>query len=361
LYSTGPPSTAESSRVPSPVSQSFNYSPAFGTPSSLNQLAHPPHSPTSSSLSFSSQREMIVDDPGSESEGPESESEESDSDDSEVEETEQTIFAKAGFQVISLHHLPTLPAPRLLVCERCSLGVLPSAVLTHYKTHNVDLHLTKPTIVSVQKIIGAGKFLEGSNKVECPKPPCAPFDGLKIQDGYTCDHDRCNYCCVSSNSMRTHHSHSHTGGSGTAKDNYQGVQVQAFFSQHPKYFAVNPSLRGVNEDDLFAVYMKNYAPKIEAFNHFNPPLSLNEVPPLLKNMRWHEHLAEYTTDKMKVGQLLEIWNPPRRSAHGKDWMGKRLRSTIEGYVKNIQKKALKTPPGIKCLLVTCPRFVLFLY
>jgi len=136
--------------------------------------------------------------------------------------------------------------------------------------------------------------------------------------------------------------------------------VQAFFAQHSKYFAVNPSLHGMKKDDFFAVYMKDYAPKIEAFTYFNPPLSVNEVPPLLKVIQWHEHLVQYTTDKETISQLLEIWKLPK-FAQDEDWIGKQLRSAIKRYMKDIQERALKTPPGIKCLLMMCPRFVLSLY
>jgi len=111
---------------------------------------------------------MIVDEPVHESESSDSESEGSD-DDAEVEETEETTFSKAGFQIISLHHLDILPVPRLIVCEKCLLGVMPSAVLKHYKvTHAMNLHL-----------------------------------------------------------------HLTQKASGTTKDHFQKVQVQAFFAQHP--------------------------------------------------------------------------------------------------------------------------------
>jgi len=235
---------------------------------------------------------------------------------------------------------------------------MPSAVPKHYKErHAMNLHqnLTQSTISRLQERMNEGHFAAESDKIKCPELPCAPFDGLLIQDGFACN--LCNYCGVSSHTMDSHHRRTHKKASGTAKDNRQKVQVQAFFAQHPRYFAVNPSLHGMNKDDFFAVYMKDYAPKIEAFSHFNPPINVNEVPPLLKVMQWHQHLDKYTTDKETVSQLLEIWKLPNIS-QCEDWIGKRLRSTIKGYMKDIQKKALETPPGIRCLLLTCPRFVL---
>jgi hypothetical protein len=122
--------------------------------------------------------------------------------------------------------------------------------------------------------------------------------------------------------------------------------------------AVTPSLHGLSEDDLFTVYLRQCAPEIEALCILNPPISPNEVPPLLKVMQWHEHLKDYTTDRDTVRKLLELTTLPTSKA-GETWMDLPLRATIEAYMKDVQVKANNASLGIKCLLKECPRYVMF--
>ena len=132
----------------------------------------------------------------------------------------------------------------------------------------------------------------------------------------------------------------HTTNHSSAKSFLSLSKVLLCVFVHLRYFAINPSLHGMNKDDFFVVYIKDYAPKIEAFSH--------------NGMNTWPNIPQ---DKETVSQLLEIWKLPNIS-QCEDWIGKWSRSTIKGYMKDIQKKALETPPGIRCLLLTCPRFVL---
>jgi len=274
-------------------------------------------------------------------------------DDTESEDPEEILFAKAGFQIIMLHHIKTFPASRLLACVQCLTGTSPTSVLEHCKKKH-DIVLTRSTQCSLQKILHEGNFKAQSTDVESPKHPSAPFDGLMIQNGFKCN--ICSYCSISLRTMANHHSSKHKGAQGSSKENSEDAEVQAFFSKHPKYFAVISSLHGLEENDLFAIYLKNEVPKIEGFKHSNPPLTVNEVPPLLKLMQWHQHLAPYIGDRKTAQQLLEIWTLPT-SKDPNFWLGKRLRSTIQGYMKDIRTKTHSVPSGIKRLLKTCPRYV----
>ena len=197
------------------------------------------------------------------------------------------------------------------------MGTPPASVLEHCKRHGIVL--TGSTKRSLQKILDEGHFEAQSKDVASPKCHSAPFDGLMIQNGFRCN--ICSYCGTSLQTMSNHHSSNHKGARGSSKENSSDAEVQAFFSKHPKYFAVVSSLHGLEENDLFAVYLKNEVPKIESLKHSNPPLSVNEVLPLLKLMQWHEHLAPYIGDRKTAQQLLEIWLLPT-SKDPKLWLGK---------------------------------------
>jgi len=363
MFLTGPHLVTGPSQVSSPAPQSFILSPLLVISSPPNQLAFPKICSQSSSSSSPSEREMVVDAPVDETEDYEDESEafvlETDDapDDSESEETEETIFAQAGYKIITLSHLHTSPSHRLITCIGCLTSVTPKNATSHFRTIH-KIKLMPDQIDKIQVILKKHCFESDSKSVDPPEAPCPPIEGLKIHNGFACL--ICKYCCGTENTMASHFSRNYKNVSGTAKQNYTEASIQAFFEQHPKFFAVNPSLHGLTEDDLFSVYMKKCAPKIEKSRDFNPPQNVNEIPPLLKTMQWHEHLVEYTTDQTKVNELLEIWTLPT-STQGEAWMGKRLRLIIEGYMKDIRKKTLSSPIGIKHLLIVCPRSVLCFY
>ena len=345
-----------SSRGPSPVSQSFNPSPVMASSSRLTQVAFS----QANSHSLSSEREMMVDesealvgDYEGEPESPVNEAEDA-SDGSGSEENEGSIFSQAGYKIINLAYLHTLPPRRLITCTGCLIGITPKSALSHFHQKH-QIKLTKVQNKKLKEVLESHHFESDSNSIDPPKVPCPPIEGLEVSDGLACDF--CTYCCKAQRSMSNHSSAVHRDIQGASKDSCHKVRVQAFFTQRPKFFEVNPSLHGLKEDDLFSVYMRTYAPKIEKSRDLNPPQSVNEIPPLLKVMQWHEHLATYTTDQTKVKELLEIWTIPTHT-QGEAWMGNRLRLTIEGYMKDIRKKAIDTPIGIKQLLMVCPRYVL---
>jgi Orsellinic acid/F9775 biosynthesis cluster protein D len=312
--------------------------PHFSVPSPLNQVAYScPNSPTPPH----SDNEMDVDVP------------EPLLDQAEQPFNEEEILAKASFAIISLPHLQTTPPTQLLVCTKCRHGVLASSLISHSNGH--DIKLLPEEKRNLQKIMDNSCFLDDSNEVASPSPPCPPIDGILIQDGFSCS--LCSHCCTTFRSMQTHFSSKHKDSSGFAKDNSNAAKVQALFTRRPKYFAVKPILRGLNEDDLFTVYLRQCAPELDSLKILNPPLTPNEVPPLLKITQWHEHLKDYTTDRDTVRKLLELLKLPT-SKQGESCLGSPLRNTIESYMKNIRVQANNASIGIKCLLKECPRFVI---
>jgi hypothetical protein len=307
-------------------------------PSPLNQVAYScPNSPSPPH----SEKEMDVDDP------------ELPLDQAKPCFNEEEVLAKASFAIIPLPHFQTIPPTRLLVCTKCLHGVLASSLISHSNAHSIKLLPAEKQ--HLQMIMNNSSFLENSNELVSPTAPCPPIEGILIQNGVACT--LCSYCTVGLRSMQNHFYSRHTDASGSAKENSKTVQVQALFAQRPKCFAVTPSLRGLNENDLFTVYLRQCAPELDSLRILPPPLNPNEVPPLLKITQWHEHLKDYTTDRDSVRKLLELLRLPS-SKQGEPCLGLPLRNTIESYMKNVRDKAHNASLGIRCLLKECPRFVI---
>jgi hypothetical protein len=314
-------------------------------PSPLQKLAF---SRTNSPSPPPSDHEMAVDETGS----PMNEDQPS----FELPFNEVEVLAKASFTIVTLSYLQTTPPPRLLVCTKCQHGIMAPSLITHSNSHNIKLLPADKQ--NLQAIINNSTFLDDSIEIGSPNPPCPPIEGIKVQDGFACD--LCSYCCIAVQTMRNHFNDKHKSASGFPKGNCKPAQVQAFFARRPRFFAVTPSLRGHNKDDLFTKYLEQCAPEIEALTILNPPLNANEVPPLLKVTQWHEHLKDYTNTRVQVQKLLELTKLPT-SKKGEGWMGFPLRATIDGYMKDIRDKAHNASLGIRCLLIECPRFVALFY
>lgn len=269
---------------------------------------------------------------------------------------EEEILAKASFTIITLSHLQTTPPSRLLACTKCLQGVNPLSLIFHSHGHHITLLPAEKQ--NLQTIINNSTFLDDTNyNVSSPTPPCSPIEGLLIEEGIACK--LCSYCTIGARTMRNHFSLKHKGVLGFAKDNTKSIQVQTLFPRYPKYFAVTPILRGLQQDDLFTVYLQQCVPEIENLQILNPPLNPNEVSPLLKIMQWHEHLKDYISDRESVQRLLELTKLPT-SKRGEAWMGTPLRETVEGYMRNVRVKANNSSLGIRCLLKECPRYIVSL-
>ena len=314
-------------QIPSPLS----HLPALSAPSPLSKLAY--SRPNTPPLSLDDKMEV---------------------DEDEALPNDNEILAKGSFVVISLPYLQTsFPPIRLIGCTKCNQGVLASSLLTHAKDHNITLLPDEK--LNLQSIAESKFYVDDSIQMINPVPPCPSIEGIKIQDGFSCN--LCNYCSVTKKTMMFHFSKMHKGVPGHSKGNSKPAHVQAFFALRPKYFAVTPILCGLDKDDPFSAYVQQCVPEIEALKILNPPLNPNEVPPLLKVTQWHEHLKDYTGNRDSVRKLLELTQLPTLKNGGKAWMGSPLRNTIEGYMKDVRVKAHSASIGIRCLLKECPRFV----
>lgn len=286
---------------------------------------------------------MVVDETGSSIDEDES---------SEQMINEEDVLAKASVAIVLLTYLHTTPPSRLLVCTKCQHGINPTSLLSHPNSHNIKLLPADKR--NLQTVMDNSTYLDDSVKIMSPDPPCPPIEGIKYQDGFACE--LCNYCCTAVQTIRNHFSVKHKDALGFTKNNSKPAQVQAFFARRPEFFAVIPSLKGLNKEDLFTKYLEQCAPEIDALRILNPPLNANEVPPLLKVTQWHEHLKAYTDSREHAQKLLELTKLPT-TKRGEAWMGSPLRATIEGYMKDVCDKAHNASLGIRCLLMECPRLV----
>ncbi|KIM38448.1 hypothetical protein M413DRAFT_75856, partial [Hebeloma cylindrosporum] len=260
------------------------------------------------------------------------------------------LLEAASLKAIPLPHLQQMPTPLLVTCSFCEIGLVPNAAVSHAKSHKINL--TKEMRKRIQTIMLRPEMVKAPGDISLPKSPCAPIEGLAQEKGYACT--LCSYCCTGLSTINNHFSAKHRGAEGTCKDNYAEATVQMFTPQFKKYFAVIPILTNMPLDNLFTLYLKEHVPAVEAIEVLNPPIDHNEVPPLVKNTAWNEHLAAYTGDKQKVRLLLQLLELPT-SKRGEKWLGERLRKTVEGYMKEASQMGTNSSLAIRCILMECPR------
>ncbi|KIM35047.1 hypothetical protein M413DRAFT_79781, partial [Hebeloma cylindrosporum] len=260
---------------------------------------------------------------------------------------DDTLLEVASLKLVPLPHLKTMPTSLLITCSFCEIALVPNAAVSHVVTHKI--RLKKDMRQRLQVIMLRPGVIKAPGDVIVPKPPCAPIEGLKLEDGYKCK--LCTYCCITDSTIKNHFSAKHRDHEGTYKDNCEGATVQTFSRT---YFAVVPLLADMMPDNLFALYLKDHVPEVEALQVLNPPIDHNEVPPLLKITSWNDHLAPYIGDKRKVRLLLQLLDLPT-SKRGEKWLGERLRKTIEGYMKEASRMGTNSSLAIRCILMECPR------
>ena len=181
-------------------------------PSPLNQIAFScPNSPTPPH----SDNEMDVDD----SELP--------ADQPKLPLDEEEVLAKASFAIVPLPYLQTTPPTRLLICTKCQHGILPSSLISHSNGHNITL--LPEDKKNLQMIVNNSTFLDDSEEVNTPIPPCAPIEGILVQNGFACT--LCSFCSLAIRTVQNHYYAIHKDVLGPAKSHSKAVQVQALFAR----------------------------------------------------------------------------------------------------------------------------------
>ncbi|SJL18524.1 uncharacterized protein ARMOST_22117 [Armillaria ostoyae] len=190
--------------------------------------------------------------------------------------------------------------------EECNTAQLPYAVAGHlqsqhqYVFNKKEKKDLKAYIMTLKPVTNRYTFVN-------PKPSLAPVKGLKMEKGFCCK--KCSYA-----------SNDHRGQAHyiPVAERRQEGWVQHFFIAPIRYFSVEPSSAkrsNTGEEDPFTIFLKTVVPAIENESIQVLPDAIwpREVPPLVKMMGWHLHLADYITDRHKVQNLRTlVESPPKR-------------------------------------------------
>ncbi|KAF9037916.1 hypothetical protein BJ165DRAFT_1531837 [Panaeolus papilionaceus] len=231
---------------------------------------------------------------------------------------------------------------KVVVCTTCKFAFDPQAAGNH--KHHVQL---SPEVwrsaLSYLESLGLAK---NSDEVVSPPAGVAPLDHLKLFDAFACT--ACSYICCGERTMRNHWSSCHPGQATGVKS--EACKAQAFFGSHPKLFRVSPNLQH-DQAPLLQVFLKDIAPAIDSMVLTTPPMSDNEVPPLLRVTRWHEHLGSFIKTPAEIKLLRELLFLPSASLPA--W-NKNLEQLVKAYMKDVQEKAKAAPRKALCPLMEYP-------
>ena len=257
------------------------------------------------------------------------------------------VLQAAGLKVLQLQAWGIESNLSVLVCVTCEGGVNSNNTIVHAQMHGIKL--TKQEISELNKLIPTLR-LAGETK-DFPPPPTnqAPVDYIEIQSGLKCH--ACSYGCRKVNAMNTHWSDDHRD---EGSPDYSTCKVQTIFAARANFFVVRPILKGLGADDLYRLYLAQYESEIDlADKSIVPPVTENEIPPLLRVTLWHEHLAAFTTDKKtvrNVQQLLDTQYAANKTPH----LGKPLFMTISAYMEDIKRKMKAIPIPARMLVMQYP-------
>lgn len=271
-------------------------------------------------------------------------------DDAEIIPNSEDLLVQAGLKILELTSLQQFPTPQLLVCQSCQIGVSPKLVLPHISKHGIVFLQHAKT--KLKTYVEHMNFAAPTTILSFPKPLALPFQYLGITEGYSCN--LCRECKDSIGAIQIHLSRQHTIRTGTYKENCSAVSLQQYFPNTPA-FSVLPHIDSLPSDNFYDLFVKQFQPSAEELDYISPPLSDNEINPLLKVTQWHEHLAKFITSKSKTASLLQLMKLPT-SATGNGNYGKPLATIINDYLKDIRMHANNAALGIKCLLMECPRY-----
>ncbi|KAK0207795.1 hypothetical protein IW262DRAFT_1469135 [Armillaria fumosa] len=224
--------------------------------------------------------------------------------------------------------------------EECNTAQLPYAVAGHLQSKHQYVFTVKAKddltayIMTLKPVTDPETFVN-------PKPGLAPVKGLKIEKGFCCK--KCSYAVRSLKAMRRHWSNDQKWevcGIGPEEGRWQEGWVQNFFVVPMRFFSVEPSSArrsNAGEGDPFAIFLKTVVPVIEkeSIQVLPDAIRPREVPPLVKMMEWHLHLADYITDRHKVQNLRTLVEPSLKRAKGS--IPDLIHQAVFGYLDAVKK------------------------
>ena len=240
-----------------------------------------------------------------------------------------------GYRFHKQHHI--------MICVACEFAVLPGSALGHvHNQHNIST--TRDEKKYWDNLVKDWNVT--SDTFILPPKDQQPVELLKIHpDAYCCN--ECNYGALTSRSFANHWTDRHQSSSHLSpEERYHRGHVQTFYQHvHCRYFQVNPPIP--NSTPLFDVYMKAEVPSYESFD-VTIPSAPREIPPLLYQTRWHEHLEMHIKDRSKRRTLMTLGHPTR---HTKSPLWK----LVWYYLTAVAQLAKSSSMRIRCLLQEYPR------
>ena len=233
-----------------------------------------------------------------------------------------------------VHHL-------VVICVACGFAVLPGHALGHAKKqHNIFASKEQQELwtqtVNDWKVTTSTSLLSPRNR--------QPIELLNIHhDAYCCN--ACEYAALTTATFSKHWGHSHRAQNVPPNERYHRGCVQTFYSHAPcTYFEVNLPIPG--SSSLFDIYMKKEVPSHTSFDVIIPSAP-REIPPLLSTTRWHEHLAEYLTDRPRRRVLMTLAHPTKYTKCP-------LWKMVWNYLSEIASVAKESSMRVRCLLTEYP-------
>jgi Orsellinic acid/F9775 biosynthesis cluster protein D len=240
----------------------------------------------------------------------------------------------------------------------CGSAWAPLTLLGHCKNQHPDMKCDPDAQSKLDELVLEYGIV---SEVASPDFNGIPIEGLKEHnDGLICKAPGCSYACRKASVMDKHWSQCHQYSRVPTQDRHRTGMVQCFFTgTGHKYFAVNPSLKDVDPEGLYATFIRDYLPSLPPLPVL-PPNTHREVPPLLAHTGWHLHLDSFVTDETKHKALVESALRPLQA--DKDPLYGQLYDWVFEYLNSIRDIAQhEVPYTLLKYILQYPWYVLPLY
>jgi hypothetical protein len=230
----------------------------------------------------------------------------------------------------------------VMICVACECAILPDNALGHVRKKHTMF------VSKEQQAIWDHTVTElnvTNDAIISPPVDHKAVELLKLHPKAFCCNS-CDYACLSVTTFAKHWSADHRSINLPSNERYHEGWVQTFYSHAPcKYFEVDVPIP--NSTPLFNIYVKKEIPNYLPFDVVIPSAP-REIPPLLYNTRWHEHLTEYLTEKPKRRLLFSLAHPTNYS---KDPLWKLVLDYLKCVVNTVKDSSMR----VRCLLTEFPR------
>lgn len=233
----------------------------------------------------------------------------------------------------------------VMICVACQYAVWPENAITHVKNQH-DIPVSREQQESWKQTVTEWNVAPDHTVPSVQSHQ--PVELLKIHaNAYCCN--SCTYAALSMGTFSKHWSTEHRTVNIRPNERYHDGCVQTFYSHAPCiFFEVDIPIP--TSTPMFNIYMKKEVPNYVPFDVVIPSAP-REIPPLLYNTRWHEHIADYITDKAKCRLLFTLAHPTRYTKCS-------LWKLVWNYLGAVANIAKDTTMRVRCLLTEYPRYVI---